>query len=62
MNMITKAYQKFIQRKRVYCEANVCCMSYGMHIHMDKSGVIKLFCDKHSLSKPETKGATCKHQ
>jgi hypothetical protein len=50
VNMLTKAFCKFIQRKRVFCENNASCLCYGQNVHMDSNGRIRLLCDKHTTT------------
>jgi hypothetical protein len=47
VKMLTKAYQKFIQRRRVYCEHNPACLCYGQHLFVHADGSIILLCDRH---------------
>ncbi len=48
MNMLTKSFEKFIQRKRIYCEHNPACLCYGTHVVQRADGSILLYCDKHT--------------
>jgi hypothetical protein len=47
VNMLTKAFAKFIQRKRIYCDDNPCCFCYGVNIVMYPDGRTRGYCDKH---------------
>lgn len=48
MNMITRAFAKFIKKERVFCQDSPCCLAYGTHLFTAPSGNYILLCDKHS--------------
>jgi hypothetical protein len=61
--MLTKAFAKFIKRKRVFCEGNPCCLNEGTHVmEYKEDGGIYFVCDKHFPKTTNQKDNTCQQQ